>query len=614
MLCGLAVASTATAHALNFTLGSRELRRREERCIDCTTSVLANPGWANGQLWSGPFAGTKTGNWQLSANLGGQTELRTDSATSENYLWNFCAHWSDPDQQTACTVWIGQVVTPQANVAYQFEWEYQITGAAEIDPDQEYTTYTGFQIYIGNMDGTEEYFSVQHRASNTPDGEWVKFTSKTFQLNFDHDKDVIAMFTAVNDDFDTEIKVKGIKQVPQLCRDPDFVPFCPAPCIDCQTPMLANPGWANGELSNGDLSNPTKSGNWLLGGDIETRGDLELRPDPDFPSTYYVYNFCPTTMTSSYYCLIYLGQVVTLEAGVEYELDLDYRLSNVRPQDRAGISLLVLTIDDQFIFEDHFYSGDTTGDQWSHWTSQRFQVQETGDYVIRVDPVNDPNDGVLMMRDIKQTPVLCKDPEFVPYCPGPSSSVVPSSSAAPSSSSALPSSSAILSSSAFPSSAPSVIPSSSAAPSSLPSSIVPSSLAISSSVPSVTPSSSAAPSSPPSSAMSSSSAVPSLPSSVIPSSSAAPSSLSSSIAPSSLAISSLAIVSSAIPSSLATPSSSIAPVSSAAPSSSRRPCRRRSRSSSPASSVTSSAPAGLISSAPSVVSSAPVPFVVTVTE
>jgi hypothetical protein len=98
VLYGFAAGSIATARTIS-------LRPREEFCIDCITPVLVNPRWANGQLVSGPFMATKTGNWQLSANMMGQTELRTDSETSTNYLYNFCP--PKPNGQFVCAVWIG---------------------------------------------------------------------------------------------------------------------------------------------------------------------------------------------------------------------------------------------------------------------------------------------------------------------------------------------------------------------------------------------------------------------------------------------------------------------------------------------------------------------------
>jgi len=229
-------------------------------------------------------------------------------------------------------------------------------------------------------------------------------------------------------------------------------------CIDCQTPIIANPGWENGVLNNGNYYQPSKSGNWMLASSTTGEGQLELRQDPS-TSTYYVYNYCASTHGS--YCITFLAQVVTLQAGVEYEFELEYKMTGVR----ATSNFIQMYVSDQErnqIYSEYFFSGSTPGDGFHTWKPRKVQLDQSGDFILTMAWQNDPNNAEVFIRNVKQVPTLCKDPEFVSVCPVPSSSVVPSSSAAPSTSSALPS---VASSSAVPSSS-SAIPSSSAAPSS----------------------------------------------------------------------------------------------------------------------------------------------------
>ncbi|KAK5655865.1 hypothetical protein OQA88_5404 [Cercophora sp. LCS_1] len=179
-------------------------------------------------------------------------------------------------------------------------------------------------------------------------------------------------------------------------------------CVDCETPLVANPGWVNGELSNGNYYQPTKSGNWMLGQTAAGSGQLELRYDSS-TNSHYVYNFCPSGRNN--WCVTYLAQVVTLQAGVDYEFEIEYQMSGVRSQNNL-ISMYLMTMGRSTLFETYFYSGNTPAGQWSTWKSPTFRLDTAGDMILTLYWRNDPNNAQILIRNVKQTPTLCKDADF----------------------------------------------------------------------------------------------------------------------------------------------------------------------------------------------------------
>ncbi len=141
-----------------------------------------------------------------------------------------------------------------------------------------------------------------------------------------------------------------------------------ASCIDCETPVVANSDWANGVLATGDYYHPSKVGNWMLGNTTTGEGQLELRSDPDVGN--YVYNLCPAG--GSYFCAVYLAQLITVQAGVTYELSIEYSMNGVR-NNRNILQMFVETYPGrETLFSQWTYSGNTAWTTFSGtdtWTS-----------------------------------------------------------------------------------------------------------------------------------------------------------------------------------------------------------------------------------------------------
>lgn len=178
--------------------------------------------------------------------------------------------------------------------------------------------------------------------------------------------------------------------------------FAHADCIDCTLPVIANPGWANGELANGNYYSPAKTGNWLLANSVSGTGELELRNNGQLN---YVYNKCP--VGHSGYCRTYISQLITIQEGVDYQFKISYAMSNIRAQSNT-LEMYVETFPDRArLFDQYIFSGNAA--QWTDYTPPIFTAPSSGDVLLTLTWRNDPNDGIVMIKNVEFPPVVCAD-------------------------------------------------------------------------------------------------------------------------------------------------------------------------------------------------------------
>jgi len=179
----------------------------------------------------------------------------------------------------------------------------------------------------------------------------------------------------------------------------------PTPCIDCQNLPVANSAWENGVLASGNYYAPTKTGNWLLASTSTGSGILELRYD-SAGGYYYVYNECPASHGS--YCTVYIAQVISVEAGITYDFAIQYLMSNVRNQANF-LQISISTLPSRTrIFTEYFSSGSTNG--WTDFRTGPFTPTVSGDVLITVNWLNDPNNALVLIRNIVMQPTECRNP------------------------------------------------------------------------------------------------------------------------------------------------------------------------------------------------------------
>jgi len=149
-------------------------------------------------------------------------------------------------------------------------------------------------------------------------------------------------------------------------------------------------------------------------------GELELRYN-NAESYYYIYNICPSTHNG--YCRGYMNQVITVQANVPYEFTIKYAMSNVCGQVDT-LEMYVETLPNRRrLAGQSTFAGNTAPGTWAKFTTAPFALDTAGDVLITLTWRNDPNNAVVLFKSISQTAVECKDPNFTPVCPVPSSSV-----------------------------------------------------------------------------------------------------------------------------------------------------------------------------------------------
>ncbi|KEZ41653.1 hypothetical protein SAPIO_CDS6971 [Scedosporium apiospermum] len=158
----------------------------------------------------------------------------------------------------------------------------------------------------------------------------------------------------------------------------------PTPCIDCQN---------------------LPTGNWLLASTSTGSGILELRYD-SAGGYYYVYNECPASHGG--YCTVYIAQVISVEAGITYDFAIQYLMSNVRNQANF-LQISISTLPSRTrIFTEYFSSGSTNG--WTDFRTSPFTPTVSGDVLITVNWLNDPNNALVLIRNIVMQPTECRNP------------------------------------------------------------------------------------------------------------------------------------------------------------------------------------------------------------
>jgi hypothetical protein len=177
-----------------------------------------------------------------------------------------------------------------------------------------------------------------------------------------------------------------------------------AACVNCDIPVVANPGWANGVLASGNYYAPDKSaGNWGLANSVNGVGSLELRNNGQFN---YVYNVCPKTHSG--YCGVYLNQVVTIEKDAQYRFTTTYSMENVRAQSNT-LQMSIQTLPSRRpIFNEYTFAGNSP--QWTDFTTAVFTAPISGDVLLTLAWRNDPNDAVVLLKNVELAALECANP------------------------------------------------------------------------------------------------------------------------------------------------------------------------------------------------------------
>ncbi|KAK4445304.1 hypothetical protein QBC34DRAFT_384328 [Podospora aff. communis PSN243] len=438
-LCALAaVIYVATAYSV--ALNPREDASPELCIIDCSAPLITNPGWANGELANGDYdSSSKTGNWRLGTSLTGvgQLEIRHDSETNSNYLYNLCPlNW--PGE--FCVIAMNQVVTLQKGVDYQFEFDFYAQGFVE--------ELNSMTLSIDTLGWSDLLHRTEIYTKEFPQGQWVNHKEVKLTPLLCDDPEVVPVCpatpssssalpsssavpssssvvpssSAVSSSFSAAPSSSLYKPSPSSIAPPSSSSAAPppAPSVDCTDPILANPGWEYGVLYVPYISPPVKNENWRFSTPqgvpgIPTEGDLELRHE-ESTNTNYFYNFCASTRP--WFCLVTLRQVITLQAGVEYEFEFEYQIQG---QWRTGNVLQVSAENipsgspnplssEMMSLLDHM----TEPGVWAKKTFGPFTVSETKDYELYLHWQNEHMaDGLLMIKNIKMRPVGCpSEPEL----------------------------------------------------------------------------------------------------------------------------------------------------------------------------------------------------------